>query len=233
MYLTFVYFDDPSLATARRGAFFIGLASTNQHTSVLLSMPLAAAVLVRSQGRLLRPASLLSLCFCFILGFSPYISLPLATLRAPYVSWGDGVTLAGFTRQILRVEYGSLRLSADEKEKGRLVENSEFWLRDFVQNHPPGAWMLTVVGLLTLGLGVGSAGRLWMAVALMFYVVVFHSLGDDALPPFSPSFPSLPPFPLLPPLTSLFSFAPPLLHSSSSNLFSLPFTENSTQSSLD
>ena len=55
----------------------------------------------------------------FTLGFSVYLYLPLATIHSPLVSWGDGTTVRGFMRHILRVEYGSFRLSADADEPGR------------------------------------------------------------------------------------------------------------------
>ena len=66
--------------------------------------------------RIANPRELGILFLHFCLGFSVYLYLPLATYRMPYVSWGDGCSMEGFLRQILRIEYGSFRLSADDKE---------------------------------------------------------------------------------------------------------------------
>ena len=70
VYHFLVYNDKAASSAARRGALVTGLCLANQHTSVLLAGPLAAAVLVRSGGTLLRPRELLMLLGYIALGKS-------------------------------------------------------------------------------------------------------------------------------------------------------------------
>lgn len=61
-------------------------------------------------GYLLTPASLLTVVGAAAAGLLPYLYLLLSGLRAPYGSWGDTTTWAGFMTHLLRKEYGTFRL---------------------------------------------------------------------------------------------------------------------------
>jgi hypothetical protein len=127
LYLTVRFMCTKDIQVARAGALVMGLGLTNQHTMIIFELPLALGVLVVGGRAVCNLRELSTLAGYFILGFSVYLYLPLATYSMPYVSWGDGCSWEGFLRQILRVEYGSFRLSADEKEPGRLLEGMRFW----------------------------------------------------------------------------------------------------------
>ncbi|KAJ1481641.1 hypothetical protein T484DRAFT_1806647, partial [Baffinella frigidus] len=170
------------LSVASWGAFIMGLGLTNQHTMLVYEVPLALAVLVAGRKTLLAPGPLLRLFLLFCLGFSVYLYMPLATLRMPYVSWGDATSLDGFLRHILRKEYGSFRLSADEKEPGRLWEGLHHWAMNVVEQNPPGLALLAPLGLgahlLRAFRGHGRSAELWLDATLMFYLVFFHALAN-------------------------------------------------------
>lgn len=54
---------------------------------------------------------LLSLALCFLLGFSPYIYLPVSSfLNKARWSWGDQTSLSGLLKHLLRAEYGTFSL---------------------------------------------------------------------------------------------------------------------------
>lgn len=54
---------------------------------------------------------LLSLALCFLLGFSPYVYLPVSSfLNKARWSWGDQTTLSGLLTHLLRAEYGTFSL---------------------------------------------------------------------------------------------------------------------------
>ena len=124
----------------RIGAVVCGTALANQHTSVLVSAPLAMWVCwgagrertadVDGKGAMRRPprrvaelslsarvrggcdvaSRILPWFLAPILIF--YGSLVLASLRNTPGSWGDLTSVAGFWRHVSRAEYGSLRLAA-------------------------------------------------------------------------------------------------------------------------
>lgn len=54
---------------------------------------------------------LLSLALCFLLGFSPYVYLPVSSfLNKARWSWGDQTSLSGLLKHLLRAEYGTFSL---------------------------------------------------------------------------------------------------------------------------
>jgi hypothetical protein len=140
----------PSLSLLYLGSFIFGLGLTNQHTILILELPIALFVVARGWklccsfktfmcplvGHSHPPATaLVSSASGALLptpltpppSFSLYVYLPLSTMRSPYVSWGNCTSWAGFKRHILREEYGSFRLSADDTD-GRLFEGLRHWL---------------------------------------------------------------------------------------------------------
>lgn len=100
------------------GAFFCGLASTNQHTAVLLVVPLALWVTVSELGFLSASPVRLLICviiytLCFIIGLTPYAFLYTnerwrAMVKNPtLIAWGNTSTVQGFVHHFLRWDYGS------------------------------------------------------------------------------------------------------------------------------
>lgn len=107
LYLSLKFFEKPSFVIAAAGAFSSGLGLGNQHTLVIFAVPLCAAVLIVGLwAGIIRFQRFLALATLFLLGFSVYIYMPLATIRSPYVSWGECHTWEGFQKHFLRVEYG-------------------------------------------------------------------------------------------------------------------------------
>jgi hypothetical protein len=110
LYLSLKFFEKPSFFIAAAGAFSSGLGLGNQHTLVIFAVPLCAAVLIVGLWvGIIRFQRFLALATLFLLGFSVYIYMPLATIRSPYVSWGECHTWEGFQKHFLRVEYAFFR----------------------------------------------------------------------------------------------------------------------------
>ncbi|MEQ2315432.1 hypothetical protein AMECASPLE_022256 [Ameca splendens] len=98
------------------GAFCCGLGLCNQHTLVLYVLVIVPWVLSRLHALKELPfLGLVSLGFCFIAGFLPYIYLPISSyLSTARWSWGDQTTLSGFLTHLLRAEYGTFSLAKAE-----------------------------------------------------------------------------------------------------------------------
>ena len=158
LYLTVRFMRTRDIAAARAGALIMGLGLTNQHTIIIFEVPLALGVLVEGGRAVANVREICVLLGYFLLGFSVYLYLPAATWAMPYVSWGDGCSLQGFLRQILRVEYGSFRLSADENEPGRLYEGLHFWVLEMRSGFPAGMPLMMVLGVA--GEVLSAIGRL-------------------------------------------------------------------------
>ena len=106
------------------GAFFCGLALTNQHTSILLQVP--AILYIVFEGKLLLGNNLkkLFICaICFLLGFSPYASMPVLASFYPHRgSWGHVTTFKGLIHHFRRADYGTFQLYSGDASKAEGME---------------------------------------------------------------------------------------------------------------
>ncbi|XP_068195800.1 protein O-mannosyl-transferase TMEM260 isoform X2 [Antennarius striatus] len=108
-------------ATQRRkaacwGALCCGLGLCNQHTLVLYVLVIIPWVLHRLYYcRELSLRGLLSLGLCFLVGFLPYVYLPMSSyVNTARWSWGDQTSVTGLLTHLLRAEYGTFSLAKTE-----------------------------------------------------------------------------------------------------------------------
>lgn len=136
----------PSLATYLKGAFVCGFTLTNQHTSILLSLPVILWVLsvtrlytpnkastTAVKGQMVYVILLASITFMSsIIVF--YATLPIfSKLYHNAGSWGDVTTLSGLFNHIRRKDYGTLRLfSGNDSNSEGFLERIFMWAKDFV-----------------------------------------------------------------------------------------------------
>ena len=129
LYLSLKFFENPTFPVAAAGAFSSGLGLGNQHTLVIFAVPLCAAVLIVGiVAGVIRFKRFFALAGLFLLGFSVYIYMPLATMRSPYVSWGECHTWEGFQKHFLRVECVCARRS----RWARLTRRAQVWLLSII-----------------------------------------------------------------------------------------------------
>ncbi|CAN0331157.1 unnamed protein product, partial [Hapterophycus canaliculatus] len=171
------------LTTATGGAFVSGLALSNQHTSVLYVIPLAAWVLYQfvtsrcrhfcktqlereqhQQHPLRRISSeALVLSFGLLLGLMPYAFLPLAAKYAPKPgSWGNVATWSGLLHHVRRGDYGSFRLYSGKVGGGGGDDRT----RKFLQRL--GSWLSDLSSVQGLG-GVVPAFAMVGALSLLVF----------------------------------------------------------------
>lgn len=86
--------------------FFFGLALTNHHTSLFV-IPLLAGIIF-SKKKKISIKSYLILPFFLLLGFVPYIYVPIAASKNSVLNWDNASTLQNFINLILRRDYGTL-----------------------------------------------------------------------------------------------------------------------------
>lgn len=135
------------------GAFFSGLAFTNQHTSLLHVSFLILVVM----GALFYKVSLNSAVLvitiaglCCLIGFTPYLHLYFAAKIPHPGSWGDTSSIFGLFRHISRSEYGTFRLG--------FIEGSEnMWERIFRYAVFTNEQMLFLPTIAFLGFAFSSA----------------------------------------------------------------------------
>jgi hypothetical protein len=178
------------VGTAYRGALWIGIGLTNQHTLVLYAAPLALCILLRGWQPLVveRPRRLAALAALGVVGLCPYVYLPLAGAKAAFGAWGEVDTLEGLAVHLLRREYGTWRLysgndGATERQVGRAL-----WLYLIHLSADGTCIYAAAPALALLGLircacecvrerRVNTAGSA-LAVAYLVYMLVFHSLAN-------------------------------------------------------
>ena len=190
------------------GAFLCGLSMTNQHTSILLILPVFGYVCFRS-SLFQRPGLLMASAAAFLLGMSPYIALPIMASLHPHAgSWGDVTSVGGFFHHFLRRDYGTYQLfSGDDSGSEGMVVRTISWVNDFAfsQLCHPLLFVFLVLGVLK-SLSDGTNNRTRHAkitkktkksmqlkhhtipgknrsgrvviFSLAFYLIVFHSLSN-------------------------------------------------------
>jgi pimeloyl-ACP methyl ester carboxylesterase len=165
------------------GAWLIGLGLTNQHTLVLLALPLAAAVLLAGRSTLLRPGPLLTLVACGLMGLMPYTYLVMAGEQPQRGAWGDPAQLRGLWVHLLRMEYGTFKLfsGSDGQQQGlqSLVTGTQLYLQDLPHQQ---LLLGPLCALAGAGRMVGANSTRALATTLLVawggYTVVFHSLAN-------------------------------------------------------
>eukprot|EP00986_Skeletonema_menzelii_P014478 scaffold9647_cov141-Skeletonema_menzelii.AAC.3 len=178
------------------GAYLCGLSLTNQHTAILLVVPVVAWVLFSST---IEKKKLITLSFVsFATGISCYCLLPFLDSMYPHAgSWGNVKTVSGFFHHFLRKDYGTMQLwsGGGGKATEDMITRTFSWVTDFTLHqlcHP------TLLLFLVLGCtsvcstkkrikrnamsrkmdhsGIAT-GRVIIA-SLTFYFIVFHSLSN-------------------------------------------------------
>lgn len=119
MLLTFLvwrFVTRPSVPLLSAIVFVFGLSLTHHHL-ILFFLPAICWVLwnKRKQIRVLsvlRARALLRLVALFILGFAPYLYVPIAAQTSAIINWNRARDLAGFIRLVTRADYGTFRSGA-------------------------------------------------------------------------------------------------------------------------
>jgi hypothetical protein len=93
-----------------RGVFFSSLSLSNQHTIILLVIPLSLSVIFTQKFTTITKAVQMAI-FYGSLGLLPYLYLPFYSCfkTAPY-TWGDTCSINGFVHHILRKDFGTFKL---------------------------------------------------------------------------------------------------------------------------
>jgi len=188
-----------SLRLIATGAYLCGLSLTNQHTSILLVVPVAAWVLVSSTIE--RKKLIIISIVAFMAGLSLYVSLPIFAMLYPHAgSWGNVTTIRGFTHHFLRKDYGTLQLwsGGGDNDTEDMVSRTFLWLTDYSLHQLCHPSLLLFLALGCTGICLPSkrnihnpkscshackvrsgtaTGRVLIA-SLLLYVVIFHSLSN-------------------------------------------------------
>lgn len=160
VYMLVIYISNVhSTSIICMGSFICGLALTNQHTSILLVMPVVGYVFYTS-STMIKPRLLLTSAASFLVGISSYSLLPLLAVYRPHAgSWGDVTTVRGLIHHLLRRDYGTMRLySGDDTKSEGMNERILSWADDFVFHQLS---RLSLIVLLTLGVISGLQMLLW------------------------------------------------------------------------
>ena len=127
------------------GAFLCGTSLTNQHTSILLIVPIISWVLYETQ--LYKPRYfwtrkinndaiplIFQAAFCFLIGFIfLYGTMPLWSMTFPHAgSWGNVSSIQGFLNHFRRKDYGTFRLfSGNDDESENVYQRTILWFHDY------------------------------------------------------------------------------------------------------
>lgn len=166
------------------GSFICGISLTNQHTSILLILPVGGYVLCKSSMHL-KPRLLLISTLSFVVGMSLYALLPILAMRRPHAgSWGDVTSIKGLVHHFLRRDYGTLRLySGNDETSENVIARTFSWADDFI-SHQLCRQSMMLIAILGLICGLWLLGRQsMMLMSILGIVCGLQLLGDRAPSP--------------------------------------------------
>jgi hypothetical protein len=135
------------------GALMCSLALTNQHTSILLTVP--AVLYIIHSSRLLdrNPLILLKAALLVLLPLSLYALLPYWASNRPHPgAWGDVTSLLGFLNHFRRKDYGTFQLySGDASTSEGLASRLGYYLNDLVNTQ--GGFLTLITAVVAVGGG--------------------------------------------------------------------------------
>ncbi|XP_054652973.1 transmembrane protein 260 isoform X2 [Dunckerocampus dactyliophorus] len=156
------------------GALCCGLGLCNQHTLLLYVLVVIPWVFLRLYShRELSLLSLVSMGICFLLGFLPYIYLPLSSyMNSARWSWGDQTTMSGLLTHLLRAEYGTFSLAKTNSSANlttMILAQLDHYLADL---------SLPVVVLAGIGIFLSARNRMcrslsWLLTSMLFVYSLF------------------------------------------------------------
>lgn len=164
-----------------------GLGAGNHHTLALAAPAVVAqAAAARPSWRAAARAAAVLLGFV-LLGFAAYAYLPLRSAKHPPLDWDHPATARGFTRALLRRDYGSLSLTTEGRGAGAASEGPR-WLAQLGRWEHAAArelgWPLLSAAFLGFLFWPGPAASRWtLFVWAAALGPLFLWLGD---PPFDP-----------------------------------------------
>jgi hypothetical protein len=179
IFLSILFFEDPSKKRELICAFVMGLGLTNHQTFLFVAIPYLLTLLWHFKRDRKTQATLLGV---FSLGLLPYLLLPILSKTISLSQWGDSSTISGFFTQVLRRDYGTFQLTlADNADEniGYLVRLYYYFSNLFSE--------LLFVGAALGFYGVYHAKKrkkpFWpvlrlSVIAFFFYVLVFHLLSN-------------------------------------------------------
>eukprot|EP00985_Skeletonema_marinoi_P022899 scaffold14867_cov194-Skeletonema_marinoi.AAC.1 len=178
------------------GAYLCGLSLTNQHTAILLVVPVAAWVLFSST---IERKKLIVISFVsFVAGIICYVSLPIFEKMYPHAgSWGNVKTMRGFIHHFLRKDYGTLQLwsGGGDNTTEDMITRTLSWVADFAMHQlcHPALMLFLVLGCTRVcspnkrnkrnvksrtNVHSGIATGRVIIASLIFYLASFHSLSN-------------------------------------------------------
>jgi hypothetical protein len=183
------YAAHPTERLTYLGAILCGSSLTNQHTAILLEVPIVIWVAYKS--KLLHRSHRSVLCKAALSFLGPifflYATMPYLTITQPHRgSWGDVTTLGGFLHHLLRRDYGTFQLySGNDDGAESLTDRLTLWAFDGVSqsgNNPLACISFLIGCRQMMNLPIGRV----VISCLAFYLVAFGTLAN--LPLSSPLF---------------------------------------------
>jgi hypothetical protein len=111
-YIAFCFREKPTKKTLLFFFFFLGLACTNNQTIILTFPSVILLFLTNRSVHIIKSQvtikHILIYLFCFLLGMSVYIYIPLASSLHPAVNWDMVHDIPSFIHLFLRRDYGTL-----------------------------------------------------------------------------------------------------------------------------
>ncbi len=107
MFLAYLYYKQRKIKYLYLLSLALGLSITNHHTIILIFPSLVILVLTNYKQILRKPKEIIKCILLFLLGFSVYLYVPIASFFDPVVNWDKVRDLNSFFHLFLRKDYGT------------------------------------------------------------------------------------------------------------------------------
>ncbi len=130
--------------------FICGLSLTNNQAILLVFPIVGFIILLKKTKVLLEIKTVLVSLLIFFVALSPYLYIPLVSLRNPSVNWSGEATLDNFIKTITRFDYGGNKLPIPNTETHIFKTNIQPYLIYFKHYVTPLPIFTSLMGLIIL-----------------------------------------------------------------------------------
>lgn len=158
-------------------SFLASFNLTNHHTALLVFPSVLILVLYHFRFIFRNKKIFFGALLSFLIGFLPYLYIPIAAFKNPVINWDNAVTIENFLRLIARADYGTF--SAGIFQKANIYEEvivlKKYFL-DFISSITFPAFFIGLIGAYNL---LRSERRIFLSLFVAFLlsgpVFIFYS----------------------------------------------------------
>lgn len=106
-FVAYLYYKTSRVRYLYALSFLLSFSLTNHHTAILVFPSVLILILPHFKQILRNKKTILFMFLSFLVGFTPYIYVPIAASFKPIINWDNASNLENFIRLVTRQDYGT------------------------------------------------------------------------------------------------------------------------------